>query len=144
MFYTVFSISALLLQGAAAKCHLTSKHEQTTSLLAVLHTTPRTSEGSAVCPQSTIPRAPVISRCSTVLRASIRVISGCICHPTHLNLDFQHSLLLHSHLSPSWTRAEGSEWGQPQCVQAAPNLETGRAEIWQDTKVSCSRRGCAM
>lgn len=74
--------------------HLTSERRQTTSPSAALRTTPGTWEGSATCPQSTIPPAPAISCCGTVLRASICVTSGCICHPTHLNLDFGHPWLL--------------------------------------------------
>lgn len=112
LFYMAFSITALLLQ--VAKCHLTSKHRQTTSppSSTVYHTWDF--EGLCGLP---VEHHPAISRCGTVLRASVHVISGCIRHPTHLNLDFQHSLLLHSHLSPSWTRAEGSEWG-PTPVRA--------------------------
>lgn len=93
--FTGHSLSALLLQAAVTKCHLTLKHRQTTSPPAAWHTTP------AGCPQSPIPPAPAISRCSTVLRASIHMISGCICHSRHLHLDFEHSLLLHSQPSPS-------------------------------------------
>ena len=113
--FTLHSPYPLVLQGAVAKHHLTSRHRQTTSPPAALCTAP----GTRGLLQPALRTASLLSCPQGTHLCDFRP------HPSP-NTCFQHPPLPHSHPCRAWARAVRG--GQPRSMQAPPSPDPGSSQ----------------